>query len=468
MSTENKTKTTGSVELKRELGLAAATAIVVGNVIGSGIFMSPASLAAATNPKSALLAWVITAVGSLLIALSFANMGAAIPKTGGPIAYTRAAFGSFPAFLIAWTYWIGAWVGNAAIITAFMSYFTYFVPALKDMPMACFLICTGILWIFTLVNILGVKEAGMVGIVTTALKIVPLLVFIVLAALNFNSDLLNTASKPEFAPVNFGTVSAGIGIALWAFVGLESATIPAGEIKNPEKNIRRSTIFGTLICAIIYILVSFFAMGSMDQATLAESSSPLADVINKAIGGTWGGTFIALGAVISTLGATSGWILTTARSGFAGAEGKLFPQIFGKVHPRFKTPYASLIISGVAANLLLILNYVNGLRAGFDFMILLATLAFLPAYSFTAAAEIVLLKKGIKQFNFFNFIKSSFFALLAFIYSIYAIYGTGQEVVMYGFLLMLVGIPFYVYQMLQNNKEDKMVDTLRQGAGLDV
>ena len=118
----------GNVKLKRELGLAAATAIVVGNCIGSGIFTSAASLAAASNPKTAMIAWVITAIGSLLIALSFASLGTAMPRTGGPIVYTRAAFGDFAGFLIAWTYWIGAWVGNAAIITAFMLYFTYFFP----------------------------------------------------------------------------------------------------------------------------------------------------------------------------------------------------------------------------------------------------------------------------------------------------------------------------------------------------
>ena len=465
MSNINDTKGSGKIELKRELGLAAATAIVVGNCIGSGIFTSAASLAAASNPKTSMIAWVITAVGSLLIALSFASLGTAMPRTGGPIVYTRAAFGDFAGFLIAWTYWIGAWVGNAAIITAFMLYFTYFVPGAAT-PIYAFLITSGVLWLFTIVNILGVKGAGMVGIVSTVLKVGALVVFVVIAAMHFNPKMLSTVSDAKVSGMN--TLLPAIAIALWAFVGIESATVPAGEIKDPKVNIRKSTIYGTLISAAVYIIVSIFAMGVLDQATLANSKAPLADIINAATGGGWGGNFIALGAIISTLGATSGWILTTARSAYGASQDKLFPEIFGKVHPKYKTPAAALIISGVAANILLILNYVGSLNAAFNFMLLLATLAFLPAYAFSAAADIVLLKKHSLDFNLFNFLKNSFVALLAFAYSLVAIVGTGSEVVMYGFILMLAGIPLYLYMMLQTNKEDKIVDNLRKNAGLNL
>jgi basic amino acid/polyamine antiporter, APA family len=465
MNKINNTKNSANMELKRELGLAAATAIVVGNCIGSGIFTSAASLAAASNPKTAIIAWVITAIGSLLIALSFASLGTAMPRTGGPIVYTRAAFGDFAGFLIAWTYWIGAWVGNAAIITAFMLYFTYFVPGATT-PIFAFLITSGVLWFFTIVNILGVKGAGKVGIITTVLKVGALVVFVVIAAMHFDPAMLGTVSSVKVSGMS--TLPAAIAIALWAFVGIESATVPAGEIKNPKKNIRKSTIYGTLIAAVVYLVVSIVGMGVLDQATLADSKAPLADIINAATGGTWGGNFIAIGAIISTLGASSGWILTTARSSFGASQDKLFPAIFGKIHPIYKTPVASLVISGIAANILLILNYVGSLNAAFNFMLLLATMSFLPAYAFSAAADIVLLKKHSSDFNFFNFLKNSFLALLAFGYSIYAIYGTGAKVVMYGFILMLGGIPIYLFMMLQNNKNDKVVDNLRKKAGLDL
>ena len=453
-----------NIELKRELGLTAAVAIVVGNCIGSGIFTSAASLAAASNPKTAILAWIITSVGSLLIALSFASLGTAMPRTGGPIVYTRAAFGDFAGFLIAWTYWIGAWVGNAAIITAFMLYFTYFVPAATS-PIIAFLVTSGVLWFFTIINILGVKGAGRVSVITTILKVGALVVFVIIAAMHFNPAMLSTVSSPKVEGMS--TLPAAIAIALWAFVGIESATVPAGEIKNPEKNIRKSTVYGTLIAATVYIIVSVVGMGVLDQKTLASSNAPLADIINKATGGTWGGNFIALGAIVSALGASSGWILTTARSAFGASQDKLFPAFFAKIHPKYLTPVTSLIISGLAANVLLILNYMGTLSSAFNFMLLLATLAFLPAYAFSAAADIILLKNHSTEFNFFSFLKNSFFALLAFGYSIYAIYGTGERVVMYGFILMLTGIPVYLYMMLQNNKKDKGVDKLRQDAGVN-
>jgi basic amino acid/polyamine antiporter, APA family len=454
----------GKIELKRELGLTAAVAIVVGNCIGSGIFTSAASLAAASNPKTAIIAWIITSAGSLLIALSFASLGTAMPRTGGPIVYTRAAFGDFAGFLIAWTYWIGAWVGNAAIITAFMLYFTYFVPVAAT-PLLAFSITSGVLWFFTIINIMGVKGAGIVSIVTTILKVGALVVFVIIAALHFNPAMLNTVSSVKVSGMS--TLPAAIAIALWAFVGIESATVPAGEIKNPQKNIRKSTVYGTLIAATVYIIVSVVGMGVLDQSTLAGSNAPLADIINKATGGTWGGDFIALGAIVSTLGASSGWILTTARSAFGASQDKLFPEMFSKIHPKYMTPVTSLIISALAANILLILNYMGTLSSAFNFMLLLATLAFLPAYAFSAAADIVLLKNHSSDFNFFSFLKNSSFALLAFGYSIYAIYGTGAKVVMYGFILMLAGIPVYLFMMLENNKKDKVVDNLRKDAGVN-
>lgn len=449
--------------LKRELGLLAATSIVVGNVIGSGIFMSPATMARVSNPKAAIVAWLITAIGSIFIGLNFANLGSKIPKTGGPIVYTRAAFGDFAAYLIAWTYWIGAWVGNAAIITAFMSYFTYFVPGASN-PAISFIITSAILWFFTLVNLFGVKNAGIISIVTTILKIAALIVFIIIALFNFNPKYFNTISSTS--PQGWAGIAPGIGVALWAFVGIESATIPAGEIKNPERNVKLSTIYGTIIVAVIYMLISIVSMGGMNQDSLANSNAPFADIINNSTGGTWGGTFIALGAVISTLGAISGWLLTTARCAYGASEDKIFPKIFSKVSGKYKTPNAALIISGILTNLVLILNYTEGLKAAFDFMTLLATLAFLPAYSFCAVAEIILLVKHSDKFNIWNFLKNSFLSLIAFAYSIYAIYGTGMEAVTWGFILMLGGIPLYVYLMIQKNKEDKNIDKLRKDAGL--
>lgn len=435
-------------ELKRELGLLAATSIVVGNMIGSGVFTAPQSLASVSNPFATIVAWLITGIGSVLLALSFANLGTKYPTSGGPIVYTKKAFGEFTSFLVAWTFWIGSWIGNAAIITAIIRYLTTFFPTLSSNGSLSFLISSLILWIFIYINLKGVKEAGFVGIITTGLKLVAILVFLLIALYGFDFNNLKTFSSEEVK--GLGSIPSAIAVTLWSFVGLESATVSGGEIKNPKVNIRKSTIFGTIIASLIYILISFLAMGGLSQSELANSAAPMADIINKITGATWGGVFISLGIIISAAGATSGWILTTARISFAAGEDGIFPNFFAKLHPKYKTPVTSLVISGVCTNLLLILNYVFNLTTAFDFMINLATLSFIPAYALSTCAEIILTRKACEKLSPIKFIKHSLFSLLAFAYSIYIIYGSGSVSAMWVFILMLIGIPFYTYKKFQN------------------
>ena len=440
-------KSSNEKSLKRELGLTAATAIVVGNMIGSGLFTSPQSLAQVSSPLISIIAWIITGAGSVLLALSFANLGSKFPTTGGPIVYAKKAYGEFTAFLVAWTFWIGSWIGNAAIITAIIRYLTPFFPILGDNGLLAFLISSAILWLFTYVNYRGVKDAGYVGIVTTIFKLGVIVVFMVIAFIGFNPDHLRTYSSPAVQGVK--ALPAAMAVTLWSFVGLESAAISGGEIKNPEKNIRRSTFLGTIFAAVIYLMFSVLAMGGLPQAELAASEAPLSSIINNITGSTWGGAFISMGIVISAAGATSGWILTTARLSFAAGKDNLFPKFFAKVHPKYATPHISLIISTLCTNLLLILNYVSDLTSAFNFMINLATLSFIPAYALTSCAEIILTFKKEAHFSFVKFIKHSFLSLLAFAYSIYIIYGSGAESAMWVFILMFTGIPFYVYKRLQ-------------------
>lgn len=438
----------GNGKLKRDLGLWAATAIVIGNMIGSGVFTAPQSLAATSNPTSSIIAWIITSVGSLFLALVFAKLGSLYPRSGGPIVYSRLAYGEFAAFLIAWTFWIGMWVGNAAIITAVVRYLTIFFPVLGTNGLLAFIVSSSILWLFTLINLKGVKEAGFVGIVTTVAKISVLIVVIIVAFWGFSFDNFHTVSSPKLS--GFGSIPVAVAITLWSYIGLESASVTGGEIKNPARNIRLSTILGFSITAIIYILISFAAMGAMPQSELANSTAPMSDIINRITGGTWGGWFMALGVIVAAGGATSGWILTTARSSFAAGEEKLFPSFFARVHKRFSTPSVSLIISGVLANVLLSLNYVLSLTDAFNFMILLATLAFLPAYSFSAAAQILLTNTEEKSWQ--RLLKASIIPILAFIYCVYTTYAAGAEVAMYTFILMLLGVPVFVVMRLQSRR----------------
>jgi amino acid transporter len=435
--------------LKKDIGLFIATALVTGNIMGSGIFMLPATLAKTAGPGSTILAWLVTAAGSIFLALSFAKLGSKIPKTGGPYEYSKSAFGDFVGFLSAWLYWNGSWIGNAAVVIAIASYAGMLFPAISSNHVAGFLFTSCVLWIFTIINIVGVRLAGKIQTVITIFEILLFIFFIIAAGIHFDIKNL-TPMFPKGKGIE--TMPVAATSTLWAFVGLESAAITAGEIKNPEKNVKRSTILGIIIAAVMYMAINMAAMGAAPNSVLAKSNAPIADILSKYFGNGVV-TFITIGAVISILGTTVGWLLSTARVAYAAGNDNIFPSVFSKVHPKFKTPYEALIIGSVLVNILLFMNYNKSFSSAFSFVALLATLSFLPIYAITAASEIMLISKRGDKFNLFNFIKNSFVPLLGFIYAVWAIYGSGAETVMYGFLLILLGIPFYMYMSLKNKEK---------------
>lgn len=434
--------------LKKEISLFMATMLVCGNMIGSGVFMLPATLAEVSGPLPTIIAWIITTIGSILIAVSFANLGSKYPQTGGAYQYTKEAFGEFAGFLSAWLYWNGSWIGNSAIIVALASYTASIIPALHN-PVISIIFTSSILWIFTIINIVGVKQAGKIQTIATVFKIVFFALFIIVAFLNFD-----TANIGNLIPSGKGldTIPLAATTTLWAFVGMESATVTAGEIKDPEKNVRKSTIYGLIIAAIIYILISVASMGAMSNEALAVSSAPLTDILTNILG-TAIGRFLTVAVIICILGTTIGWLLSTARVSFAAGEDGVFPKFFGKISPKYNTPVNSLVIGSVLVNILLIMNYQKGMVSAFTFITILATLSFLPVYLLTVAAEMMLMFKKGEKFTFKIFIKKSIIPMIAFIYTLWTIYGSGAETVMWGFLLMLAGIPFYIYNYHKNHKE---------------
>lgn len=432
-------------QMKKEINLFMATMLVCGNMIGSGVFMLPATLAEVSGPLATIIAWVLTTIGSILIALSFANLGSKYPSTGGAYQYTKEAFGEFAGFLSAWLYWNGSWIGNAAIIVALASYSAAIIPALNN-PIISIIYTSSILWIFTIINIIGVKKAGKIQSFVTVFKIGFFALFIIVAFLNFDVNNI-IPLMPEGKGIN--TIPLAATSTLWAFVGLESATVTAGEISNPEKNVRKSTIYGLLIASVIYILISVTSMGVMSNSELALSTAPLTDILTKILG-TGIGKPLVIAVVICILGTTIGWLLSTARVSFAAGEDGVFPKIFGKLHPKYGTPVNSLVIGSILVNILLVMNYQKSMVSAFTFITILATLTFLPVYLLTAAAEIMILFKNEKNINLKIFLKKSFVPLLAFIYALWTIYGSGAEIVMWGFILMLIGIPFYIYNYHKN------------------
>jgi basic amino acid/polyamine antiporter, APA family len=438
---------------KKKMGLVMATALVVGNMVGSGIFMLPASLASQASISATLMAWVITGLGSILLALSFGKLSSRFPKTGGPYEYTKLAFGEFTGFLNAWLYYNGSWIGNAAIILTLTSYASLVFPILSDNPLVSFIFGSAVLWLLTFLNILGSREAGKWQTASTVFKVVLFAGFIIVALFNFDASNLYTSNAS--ASTGFGGLPLAIATTLWAFVGLESSTVSAGEIENPQRNVKLSTIYGIIITIAIYLLVSIAAMGAMPQDKLASSSAPISDILGLILGSK-AGIIVSISIVVATLGSIIGWILTTANIAYAAAIDGVFPKIFAKTHPKYNTPYMALIISSILTNLLLLMNFQGGLVAAFNFAMLLATLSYLPIYAMTAVADIMLTGKNFK--NVTAFIITSIVPLLGFVYACYTIYGTGAETVLWGFMLMLIGMPFYVYNKLKNQNLKTNID----------
>ncbi len=428
-------------QLRKGIGLFIATALVAGNMMGSGIFMLPATLAQESGPGSTMIAWILTGMGSIFLALSFANLGTRYPQSGGPYEFSKRGFGDFIGFINAWLYWNGSWIGNVAVILAIASYAGNLIPAIASNHLIGFITTSAILWIFTLINILGVRLAGKIQTAITAFEIALFLGFIIVAALHFHPSNLTPLFPAHKGP---GAISVAASSTLWAFIGLESATVAGGEIRNPQKNIRRSTILGISIATVLYMAINFFAMGAMNQRALAGSSAPISDILAQFFG-TGIGRLITVAAVVSILGTTVGWLLSTARIAYAAGVDGVFPKPFAKVHSKYQTPYMALIIGSVLANILLLMNYTKSFNSAFNFVVLLATLSYLPVYAMTAASEIRLMKKMHGTVNVSKFIKVSLIPLLGFIYAGWAIYGSGAKTVMYGFLLLLAGIPFYLY-----------------------
>lgn len=429
-------------KLRKELGFSMTVAIIVGQMIGSGIYMTPQGLAELANPMVAILAMLITGIGTLFLALSFAKLTKREALTGSAIVHTQRAFGDMPAFWVGWSYWCGCWTANGAIAVAAVKYASYFYSPFatnKTLQLGSVLL---ILWFYTLINIKGVKAAGVFNLVLTIVKLVPIFIFMVVAFLNFDSSNLNTVSSPSVAGIS--VLPAAMAYCLWSYLGFEGATVTAGEVKD-DASIGKATVISTIAVMLLYILLITLAAGTMTQSELAASSSPLADIMRNLTGAYWAGALISIGGSLSAFGCVGAWILSTGRVSYSLAELNLLPPLFKKIDPKSGSPVGSLIINGILMTLVMVIGYTNRTGNVYNFLIMLSVMSFLVFYLFGAASEIYLSGREIKQFNLFNFIKYSSISLIAFVYSVYTIYGAGAEYVLYGFLLLLIGIPFYIF-----------------------
>jgi basic amino acid/polyamine antiporter, APA family len=430
--------------MAKSLGFWTLTALVAGNMIGSGVFMLPASLAAFGSIS--IFAWVLTAVGTIILATVFARLSRLFPRTGGPYAYCREAFGDFIGFQVAYNYWIALWIGNAAIVVTLVSYLGVFWPLLNVSSWLSFLVSLAFIWLLTFINVLGIKEAGRMQLMTTVLKLIPLVIIAVVGLFFIHKPNLmefNVSNKS-----NFAALTNAATLTMWSFIGFESATIPAEHVINPRQNIPRATLVGTSLAALVYILSTISVMGIVPMKLLAHSSSPFASAASLMFGSwaTWG---IAAAAVIACFGTLNGWILMQGQIPLAAARDSLFPKQFNKVN-KAGSPVFGLIVSSILISILLAMRYGVSSVDQFTMISLLATLATLVPYIYTSVAELMFYIKEREKFNKKRLTSSTILAMLAFLYSYWLIYGAGLEIVFYGVLLLLSSIPIYLLLQIKS------------------
>lgn len=423
---------------QKKLGLLALTSLVFGNMVGSGMFMLPSSLAA--YGSIGLVAWVATAVGAVFLALVFARLAKIYPKSGGPYAYCREAFGDFTGFQIAYCYWIATWIGNAAIVVALMGPLAYFFPILKQQPYA--ILCSlSVLWFATWINVSGVKQAGVVQVITAVMKFIPILGMALLGF--FYMDFEGLTAYNISGESNLSAFAATASMTVWSFIGVESATVPAGEAENPQVNIPRATVLGTLLAALVYIASTAVIMGLIPMQELAQSEAPFVLAAVKLFG-HWGGDFVAVVSIIAILGTLNGWILMQAQMPMAAAEDGMFPKLFCKLGKK-GTPVLGLTISSALISVLLLMHSDQGLVRQFVLITELAVVATLIPYLYSAVCEIILMIAKPQLVTEPSQRRSAWLmGVLAFIFVILAFLGVDTQILLPVLLLLLSSAFAYI------------------------
>jgi APA family basic amino acid/polyamine antiporter len=437
-------------EKQQQFGLMAAMALIVGSIIGVGIFNLPSSLAA-YGPIT-LVSMALTTVGALALALLFASLSRRLPADGGPYAYARAAFGNRLGFANAWSYWITAWAGNAAIAVGWVLYVEHFINKSQNKFVSVLLVLIG-LWIPAVINLSGVKNMGSVQVVTTIIKFVAL-AFVSIVGLFY-------IKSANFTPWNVSTESAisaiggGMAIALFSYLGVETASVAAAKVRNPDRNIPRATVLGTIATAVVYMLSLTAVFGIVPNSTLAKANAPFSDAVNTMFGGTWAGNVMAIAVIISGFGALNGWTMICAEMPLAAANDGLFPGRFKHISKN-GVPAYGIIASTVLASIAIVINYLgsNGATV-FTTLVLMTGITSAIPYGFSALAQLKWRWIDHQTLETPRFARDMTVAVLALVFSIlFIVYSrnTGHSFWVYWapyFLAagaLLLGIPVYIAQ----------------------
>jgi APA family basic amino acid/polyamine antiporter len=409
-------------------------ALVVGNVIGTGIFLLPAQLA--PYGVNALFGFGVTIAGSLCLAFVFAALARGMPEADGAYDYVAGAIGAPAAFFVLWSYWISLWVTNAAIAIGAVSYLTVLAPGLRAVPAAGPLLAIGFVILFTGIASLGARASGGVQLVTAILKILPLAAVIVLGFALLGGGT-HEAQPLAPLPVSGGSIAGAAALSLWVMLGFESAVMPAGKVRDPARTIPRATLAGTLLVGLIYLFATASVFLLLPFEVAARSDAPFSDLVAR----HWGagaGSAIAAFAAISALGALNGWVLLQAEVPLGLARAGIFPRSFARVN-RAGMPVFGQWLGCALTTLLIGTNLSRGLAGVYAFMILLATVATLVLYAAASASALALLRR-----RRLSGVLLALAATLGGVYSLWTLWGAGAEAVGWGAALLASGVPVYL------------------------
>lgn len=418
---------------RKKLGFWMCVALVVGNMVGSGVFLLPRDLA--PLGWNSVYGWLVTIAGTLCLVVVLTRLAQGRAGSCGPFSYPAAAFGPGVGFIVAWSYWISIWVTNATLAVAVVRNLSFLWPDLAAPALGAG-IAIGVIWLFTIVNCLGVRTAGGVQVLTVLLKLLPLAGAILVAFWLLGSGEGALAAR-DSVPITLAGVNAAGTFTLFAMLGFESAMAAGERVENPARNVPRATVYGTAITGLIYLFACSAVTLMLPAAAVGDSQAPFALFFGELVSPA-AGSLVALFAAIAAFGAINGFVLLQGELPMSMVRCGLFPAWFGRENGR-EAPYRIHIVSSALATLLVLLNYSRGLADLFQFMVLVTTSVTIIFYAAGALAAMKLARDGRMPASP-TFVA---IALAGLVYSLWAFYGAGIEASLWSLAMTATGLPLY-------------------------
>lgn len=407
-------------------------ALVINGSIGAGIFGLPSKVFALTATYS-LFAYLACAILIFLIILCCAEVASRFKDTGGPYLYARQAFGPLVGFEVGWLLWLTRLAGFAAICNLLVSYLAYFWPA-AGVGWWRALVITAVVVVLAVINIIGIREVAFVSNIFTIGKLLPLLLFVAIGMFFVDPAQLSFSTQPDYA-----SFSSAVLLLVYMFMGFETTLIPSGEVQEPQRNIPFGLLRATGIVALLYISIQFVCIGTLPG--FADSERPLIDAGSRFLG-TWGGSVIGVGALLSMIGILHLAMLATPRVPFAMAEQGQFPQILSTTHRRFHTPYFAILITSA---IMLALT----LSGTFIYLVTMSVIIRLLVYAAMCAALPVLRSRGEKSTSTFTVPAGIVVSVISLVLCLWLLSNSGWREGRDTLIAAAIGLIFYFVYMLK-------------------